>query len=71
MTDVANYTDLVQEYQEAVAETPEESPWSNMALPAIYAHLVGQGEDPETAALIVDGVMLDRRNGKNGDSHAA
>jgi hypothetical protein len=72
MSDVADYAGLVEERREAVTETPpeESSPWSNMALPTLYAHLVGQGETPEVAADIVDGIMVER-NGKNGDSHAA
>jgi hypothetical protein len=69
MTDIADYVDLVQERQEAVAEEPPASPWDGMNLPAIYRHLLGRGEDPVVAALIVDGIMIERI-GANGDSRA-
>jgi hypothetical protein len=70
MADIADRVDFIEERREAIAEEPPESPWDGMNLPAIYRHLLGQGEDPETAAMIVDDVMVERI-GSNGKSHTA
>jgi hypothetical protein len=64
MTDIADYADLVEERREQVADEPPASPWDGMSLPAVFAHLVSQGETPEVAADIVDGIMITRMNGK-------
>jgi hypothetical protein len=63
--DIADLVGLAEERKEAIAEEPPESPWDGMNLPAIFRHLISQGEDPETAAMIVDGVMVERM-GDNG-----